>query len=148
MMKSFPKFLVGPYRAAMRFAMTENEMAANSGDELRCTRAWKLFLLLPRMVLHKPPRGGLLPKSQMLDRFSTFNRGQSINLLIMSQDQNVHRKHSVAAVAHIRTTVWSVGQNAPKHWCKLGSCLLDVVHWKTPFLFSGTWQFCANCRTL
>ena len=38
-------------------------MAANSGDELRCTRAWKLFLLL-----------------------STFNRGQWTNLLIMSQD--------------------------------------------------------------
>ena len=35
-----------------------------------------------------PPHttGGLLPKSQMLDRFSTFNRGQWINLLIMSQD--------------------------------------------------------------
>ena len=57
--------------------------------------------------------------------------------------QNVHRKHSVA---HIRTTVWSVGQNVPKHWCRLGSCLLDV-HWKAPLLLLGTWQLCANCRT-
>ena len=27
-------------------------------DPVRCERGWKLFMLLPRMLLHRPPRGG------------------------------------------------------------------------------------------
>ena len=34
-----------------------------------------LFLFLPRMLLHKPTRGGLLPKRKLLDRFAAFTRG-------------------------------------------------------------------------
>ena len=56
-MRSCPTFLVGGYRAAMRLAMTEAELGSASGDEQRRTRGWKLFLLLPRMFLFRPPRG-------------------------------------------------------------------------------------------
>ena len=79
-MKSCPKFLVGHH------IQSSNACCDDGSDELRCTRAWKLFFLLPKMLLHRPPLGGLLPKPQLLDRFSSFNRGQWINLLITSQD--------------------------------------------------------------
>ena len=37
---------------------------------------WKLFLLLPRMLLHKPARGGGVPKHKLMGRFNMFNKGQ------------------------------------------------------------------------
>ena len=46
-LKTVPHFLKGPYRNAVGIALSE----AGSGDELRCVRGWKLFLLLPRMLL-------------------------------------------------------------------------------------------------
>ena len=77
-MKSCPKFLVGHYRAAMRFAMTEAEMAANSGDELRCTRALEVVLVNSVAPKDAPPqttfRGGLLPKSQNVRPFLHLQR--------------------------------------------------------------------------
>ena len=70
LMKSPPNFLRGPYRSAMRFALTEVEAGHRVGDEARIARAWKLFLLLPRILLHRPARGGKIPKGKLLERFS------------------------------------------------------------------------------
>ena len=56
-MKSPPKFLRGAYRSAIRVALTEADLGYAARDELRVTRSWKLFLLLPRMLHHKPARG-------------------------------------------------------------------------------------------
>ena len=53
-MKSPPKFLRGAYS----YALTEADLVYAAGDEVRVTRAWKLFLLWPRMLL----RGGWSPR--------------------------------------------------------------------------------------
>ena len=68
-MKSPPKFLRGAYRAAMRIALKEISAGATLSDEVRQTRGWKLFLLLPRMLLFRPPRGGLISRQRLFDRF-------------------------------------------------------------------------------
>ena len=57
-MKFPPVFLRGKCRFAMRFALQEAQRAREQRDEVGSTRAWKLFLLLPRLLLHRPPRGG------------------------------------------------------------------------------------------
>ena len=41
----------------------------------------KLFLLIPRMLLHRPPRGGLIPKEKLRERFEVFARGEWNSLL-------------------------------------------------------------------
>ena len=46
-----------------------------------CKRGWKLFLLLPRLLLHRSPRRGTIPRSKLLKRFDLFNRGEWISLL-------------------------------------------------------------------
>ena len=86
LMKSPPNFLKGPYRSAMRLALTEVEAGHRVGDEARTARAWKLFLLLPRILLHRSPRGGKIPKGKLLERFTDFSRGQWIQMLITSLD--------------------------------------------------------------
>ena len=56
--------LKGAYRSAIRLALTGVDQGRSDG-----ARCWKLFLLLPRLLLRKPPRGGLLPKKQLQRRF-------------------------------------------------------------------------------
>ena len=75
-MRSIPHVLKGPYVSAVRIAIREALEARVGGNELKLTRAWKLFLLLPRMLLFRPPRGGKIPKPQLLERFAKFQRGQ------------------------------------------------------------------------
>ena len=74
-MRSILHLLEGPYRAAVRLALREATVGRTSGDMLRLTRAWKLFLLLPRMWLSRPPRGGLVPKGRLLERVSLIHNG-------------------------------------------------------------------------
>ena len=59
-MKSPPKFVRGAYCAAMRVALEEIEEGFQTQSEERQCRGWKLFLLLPRMLLFRPPRGVLI----------------------------------------------------------------------------------------
>ena len=50
-------------------------------NNTRATRAWKLLLLLPRMLLFRPPRGGLVPRKKLEARFAQFQAGQWVQLL-------------------------------------------------------------------
>ena len=59
-MKKVPKFLKGPFRNALKFAMEK----AITRDEVRQSRGWKLFMMLPRLLPHRPPGGGLISKSK------------------------------------------------------------------------------------
>ena len=85
-MKTITKFLRGSYRNAMRVAMEESLHPL----EARKTRGWKLFLLLSRMLLHRPPRGGNIPRSKLAQRFDDFSGGSWARLLEASGDCNEH----------------------------------------------------------
>ena len=64
-MKSVPKFLRGPYRMAMRCALEEILAGARGRNVEREENGWKLLMLLLRMLLHKPPRGGGIPEQKL-----------------------------------------------------------------------------------
>ena len=79
-MRSVPTFLKGAFRGALVLAMEALEgMAAL--DEPRQERAWKLFMLLSRLLLHRPYRGGLVKKTKLRERFAQFASGQLDSLL-------------------------------------------------------------------
>ena len=95
-MKSPPKFVRGAYRAAMRIALEEIVQGHQAQNEDRQSRGWKVFVLLPRMLLFRPPRGGLIPKQRVLDRFAEFARGSWTELLISSREcSEAARKGSI-----------------------------------------------------
>ena len=70
-MKAIPRFLRGSFRNAIKVAMDE----ALHTNEVRRTRGWKLFLLLPRMLLHR------ISRSKLVQRFDEFCAGQWTQLL-------------------------------------------------------------------
>ena len=86
LMKSVPGFMKGAYRSTMRVALTEIDQGRSDGDASRSSRGWKLFLLLPRILLHKLPRSGLVPKKQLHRKFESFSEGDWASLLAASID--------------------------------------------------------------
>ena len=60
--KAVPAFFKGAYRSAMRVALQEVVSGMELDNPLRITRGWKLFTILPRLLLTKHPRGGKGPQ--------------------------------------------------------------------------------------
>ena len=85
LMKSPPAFVKGAYRVGLRVALREILQRREHSDDARSARGWKLFLLLPQMLLFRPPRGGLIPKQRFLD-FQLFARGEWMQLLLPSRE--------------------------------------------------------------
>ena len=65
------------FRNALRVAIQE----ALSVDERRSERGWKLLLMLPRMLLFKPPRKGTVAKEKLMERLEMFRAGRWGQLL-------------------------------------------------------------------
>ena len=61
----------------MRVALVEATSEAR--DER--ARGWKLFLFLPRMLLSRPPRGGLVSQEKLRKRLEMFASGRWEGLL-------------------------------------------------------------------
>ena len=71
-LRSVPHFLRGPFRIALRTALAE----VIATEHVRQVRGWKVFLLLPRMLLSRPPRGGHMSKEKLRKRFELFSAGR------------------------------------------------------------------------
>ena len=54
------QFLWGSLRICLKIALEEILTGARRRNVFQQERGWKLFLLLPRMMFHRPPRGGLM----------------------------------------------------------------------------------------
>ena len=84
-MKTVPKFLWGSFRVALKVALEEISEGADSRDIVRQERGWKLLFLLPRMLLHRPPRGGQVGRAKLISRFEKFSTGNWLELVMMSE---------------------------------------------------------------
>ena len=72
-MRSVPHFLQGPFRNAMKMVLGE---IMASVEDVRFTRGWKVFSMLPRMLLHRPHGGGTISREKLVARFEDFSRGE------------------------------------------------------------------------
>ena len=111
-MKSPPGFLCGAVKSVLRFALQEASAATAARDDRRLCRAWKLFMLAPRMFLWRRARGGLIPKNLLLERFAQFGRGEWDTLLIQSRD--AAEEAAVARGRRRRTWFASVERRAER----------------------------------
>ena len=58
----------------MRIILQEIVTGHQTSDAVRQERAWKEFMLLPRLLLHRFCRGGLVCRDQLKARFEAFTR--------------------------------------------------------------------------
>ena len=75
-----PKILRGAYCAAWRLAMNEVRAGRRESNVLKQVRGWKLFLLIPRLLLHRPRVSGLIPRWKLRERFEKFSQGRWFEL--------------------------------------------------------------------
>ena len=64
--------------------MEEIIQGSSSDDLARHTREWKLFPLLPRMLLSRPPRGGVVSRERLIARFDRLCVGDWQDLIRQS----------------------------------------------------------------
>ena len=58
-------------------------------DSVKEVRGWKLFFLLPILLLFRPSRGRLVPKARLQERVSTFSAGDWVTLLQTSLEASI-----------------------------------------------------------
>ena len=83
-MKSVPQVVKGPFRNAMKIVLEEIVTGHECGDASGQERAWKAFLSLPRLLLHRKCKGGKIGKKQLRERFEAFRMGHWGHLLAIS----------------------------------------------------------------
>ena len=66
---------------ALRVACQEILDGMEANCEVRTVRGWKLFLVLPRMMLFRPDRGGPVSRKKLEARVRQFQEGEWISLL-------------------------------------------------------------------
>ena len=82
-MRTVTHIMKGAFRLAIRAALEEILEGHRSDNDARMARGWKLFMLLPRMLLFRPRRGGLVPR-KIGERVRLFQEGQWLQLLEQS----------------------------------------------------------------
>ena len=112
----------------MRLALQEIVSGMELQNRLRILRGWKLFILIPRMLLFRPARGGKVPKNQLLDMLSKFVNGQWLDLLGKSQEasENAARLRSrddVEKGVERAEALISMGEISAAHQALEGSLL-------------------------
>ena len=78
-MKSVPRCIRGPFRSALKLMLQEIVAGHDASDRFRVERGWKGFFMLPRLLLHRRCRGGLISKDKLKERFKLFNAGVGLN---------------------------------------------------------------------
>ena len=103
--KRVPRFLSGSFRIALKLAHEEISAGSVANDRVRQERGWKLFFVLPWMLLHRPPKGGLLVKDKMLDRFQKLSAGQWADIFRAIENCSVEDRRC-------RVQIWPFGTTA------------------------------------
>ena len=128
-MKKPPAFLKGAYQGAVRLAM--QEALSETRSEPSRTRAWKLFLLLPRILLFRQGRGGLMiPKNKLRERFAMFAESHWITLLRQGQAAATAHKAGALRRRHRQVDVEKRAERA-QALVELGA-LQQGRHWREP----------------
>ena len=102
-MKTVPSFLAGPFRNVLRVALEEATFGSRVEDVTRHERGWKFFLLLPRLLLHRGSRGGLISRHKLSQRFEAFAQSEWLALLRSSR---LLRRASVSGAKKSEAEKW------------------------------------------
>ena len=80
LMRSVPRFSWGSFRICLKIALGEIVAGASRRNVLQQERGWKLLLLfLPRMMLDRAPRGGLLGEDRLVPGSTSSLQGIGTN---------------------------------------------------------------------
>ena len=162
LMRSVPRFLWGSFRVASKMALEEILKGEESGNLLQQERVWKLFLLFPRMMLHRSPTGGGVPKAELVTRFDRFALGQWRGLVVASKKcsedasmlmlrrrcrevQNQEERRALRAMKFVRIEL-SSGRQVLEGAVQTAHCFLVLLKVAVCVLHPGKPRFSCHAR--
>ena len=105
-MRIVPHIVKGAFRLAIRTALEEILEGHRSDNDARMARGWKLFMFLPRMLLFRPRRGGLVPRKHLEEGVRFFQEGQWLQLLEQSQANDLQGHQVSTRMRDVPRTAW------------------------------------------
>ena len=120
--------LRGAFRTTLRVALTELVKGIDEQSNVWVKKKWKLFLLLPRLLLHKP-----LPKKTLETRFLGCQHPQ--------RNQDSPKVHETGDAGKQEMAL-SKGPVVLSLWFKWANCQPHGKH-STELLDAG-WQLCVH----
>ena len=95
-LRDVPRFQAPGVRRAFTFALRALLRPAPQAG-ITSERAWKLFLLVPRLLLARPDQSGATGKAVLLQRITDFEAGRWPSLLRAARHANTQPPHTTAA---------------------------------------------------
>ena len=89
MLRSCPRFLRGRLRESLSFALRERFRDKMVGDAQAETRGWKLFALIPMLLLRRPHGTKAVGREELAHRAQEFSRGRWRDLISQAQHHRV-----------------------------------------------------------
>ena len=126
-MCTVPHFTKGAFRLGLRAAPEEVLAGFSQRSDVRLAKGWKLFMLLARMMLHKPPRGGRVPRKKMEERVQLLQNGQWSQLLERSLS-NHEQAHHVSSRRRRHQKALRREQNEPEILSTSENCRQVELH--------------------
>ena len=130
-MRSVPQVMKGAYLATMRISMEEVFRSKRVHDVEAEVRAWKLFLLFPRMLLFRPARGGKVSKGHLMERLDLFSSGQWAQLIARSTHKKLRPSAHGEDVGRL-VQIWNVGLQGLNNWRHWENCQPTGRFWRAP----------------
>ena len=91
LLKICPHFLKGRLRQSFFIALHERSKRKLEADSVGEKRAWKLFALVPIMLLHRSRNTGFVGRSELVQRVEDFDAGRLSELLSEARREVVRR---------------------------------------------------------
>ena len=113
MLKTCPRFLQGRLRFSFAIALRECHRAKLEGDMVGANRAWKLFGLVPILLLSRPAHIGSVGRDELAKRADEFAQGGWGDLLTKARE-NSH--DFPAVVRRRRMTIRAEGPQLRPKW--------------------------------
>ena len=92
-------------------ALQEVVTGKDQNSEVRVSSCWKLSTLLPRLLLHRLPRGGLVPRRQLEERFGESS-WQKVHQFMRKPTKGHHRQDDEERLCNPRSLVHMGEQSA------------------------------------
>ena len=129
-MRSIPQFMRGVFRGAMKVGFHEITKGRAANNIQVESQGWKLFMLLPRLLLYKPSRGGLILKGRLKERVTMFCAGEWIPLFGSVDGGRFGRKLVLPKPSDEDVNCRVQGQRELLGWRSWGSSQVHVKRWK------------------
>ena len=94
MLKTCPYFMRGRLRQSLAVALRERSGAKDGGDVVGEERAWKVFGLIPMMLLHRPRGTGSIGREELSKRADDFAHGRFSQLLSRANQVAESQRHT------------------------------------------------------